>query len=76
MQKVTWKKNSSLNFMSSVGFQASKIWIFFGKFTVELVSKSFSGRNNSLDPSVFWFSNIRLYGLEESINREFWLDGF
>ena len=25
------KENSSLNFMSPVGFQASKIWIFFWK---------------------------------------------
>ena len=35
--------------MSLVGFQASKIWMFFGKFTAELVWKSFSGRNNSLE---------------------------
>ena len=47
------QKNSSLNFMSAVGFQASEIWIFFGKFTAELVWKLFSGRNNSLEPPVF-----------------------
>ena len=30
---VEWhvQKNSSLNFMSLVGFQASKIWTIFGK---------------------------------------------
>ena len=27
------QKNSSLNFMSLVGFQASKMWMFFWKFT-------------------------------------------
>ena len=33
------KKSSSLNLMSSVGFQASKIWVFFWKtnFHAELV---------------------------------------
>ena len=33
------KKSSSLNLMSSVGFQASKIWMFFWKtnFHAELV---------------------------------------
>ena len=45
---VKLKISSSLNFISSVGFQASKILIFFEKFTVELVWKSFSGRNNPL----------------------------
>ena len=60
------KKNSSLNFMSSVGFQASKIWMFsFWKFTVELVLESFSGRNNSLEPPVLGFSNSLPYGLEK-----------
>ena len=53
------KSKSSLNFMYLVGFQASKI--------VELVWKSFSGRNNSLEPLVFCFCSSRLYGLEESI---------
>ena len=43
------QKNSSLSFMSSVDFQASKIWIFFfGNFFVELFWKWFSGRNSSL----------------------------
>ena len=55
--------------MSSVGFQASKIWTFFENLTVELVLKLFSGRNNSLEPPVFLFSNSGLYGLEESIKR-------
>ena len=56
-------------FMCLVGFQASKIKKFFGKFTVKLVRKSFSGKNYSLDPFVFWFSNSLPYDLEES--REF-----
>ena len=61
------KKNSSLNFMSLVGFQASKIWMFFfGKFTVEQVLKSFSGRNNSLKPPVFWSCDSLPYDLEKS----------
>ena len=55
--------------MSSVGFQASKIWMFFGKFAVELVWKSFSGKNNSLEPPVVLVFNSRLYDLEESIKR-------
>ena len=42
-------KKSSLNFISPFGFQASKIWMFFGKIFVELVWQSFSGRNKSLD---------------------------
>ena len=64
------KKESILNFMSSVLVSWSpKSRYFFGKFTIELVWKSFSGRNNSLEPSVFWFSNGRLYDLKESIKR-------
>ena len=31
------KKNSILNFMSSVGFQASKIWMFFWKIYCEII---------------------------------------
>ena len=49
------KKNSSVNFMSSVGFRPPKSECFFGKFTAEQVFKSFSGRNNSLQPPVFGF---------------------
>ena len=42
MFKGMWKK-SSLNFMPLVGFEASKIWkLFFGKFTVQQVLKSFA----------------------------------
>ena len=52
--------------MSSVGFQASRILMFFGKFTVEKVLKSFSGRNNSLNPPVFGFCDSLPFGLEES----------
>ena len=49
------KKNSSLKLISSVGFQASKTWMFFGKFNVELVWKSFSNRKYSQEPPVFLF---------------------
>ena len=38
---------------------------FFRKFTVELVSKSFSDGNDSLDSPVLEFSNTLLYGLEK-----------
>ena len=43
---------------------------FFGKFTLELVWKSFSGKSSSLEPPVFFliFDSLS-YGLEES--REF-----
>ena len=60
-------KNSSLNFMSLVGFEASKIWMFFGKFTAEQVLKSFSGRNNCLKSPVFEFCDSLPYDLEKSI---------
>ena len=43
--------------MSLVCFQVFKIWTFFGKFTVELALKLFSGRNNSIEAPVFGFSN-------------------
>ena len=51
--------------MSLVGFQASKIWMFFGKFYVELL-KSFSDRNNSLKP-VFGFCDSFPFDMEESV---------
>ena len=53
-------------FMSLVGFQASKIWIFFGKFTAEQVLKPFAGRDNSLKLTVFGFCDSLLFGVEES----------
>ena len=54
------QKNSTLNFMSLVAFQASKIWtFFFGKFFMELFWKSFSGRNSSLEfPRFFYFQVV------------------
>ena len=55
------KKKSSL-----VGFQASKTWMFFGKFTENQVLKSFSGRSNSLKPPVFGFFDSLPFSLEES----------
>ena len=59
------KKKSNLNSMYLVNFQPSKIWMFFGKFTVEEVLKSFSDRNNSLKPLFFGFGDP--YDLEDSI---------
>ena len=59
------EKNPSLNFMSLVSFQASKIWGFCRKFTAEQVLKS-SGRNNAIESLAFGFSNSLPYGLEES----------
>ena len=59
------KKDASLNLMSLVGFQASKIWIFFGKFTVEQVLKSFSDRNNTKKSPVFGFCDRPPYDLEK-----------
>ena len=38
----------------------------FQEFTLEQVLKSFSGRNNSLEPHIFGSSNSLPYGLEES----------
>ena len=57
-----------------VGFQASKIWIFFKKIYCVASWKLFSGRNNSLEPSGFGFSKSLSYDLE--ISREPWLVGF
>ena len=60
------KKNSSLNFMSSIGLQASKICMyFFGKFTVEQVLKSFLGRYNSLKPPFSGFSDSLPFGIKQ-----------
>ena len=72
------QKNSTLNFMSLVGFQASKIWtFFFGKFFMELFWKSFSGRNSSLEfPGVFLFSSSFPYDLLALRVLRDWLDGF
>ena len=53
-----YAKISSLNFLCFVGFQASEIWMLFGKFTAELVWKSFSGRNNSLESPFFDFVTV------------------
>ena len=52
-------------------FRPLKSGCFFGNIFVELVLKSFSGRNYYLEPPVFWFSNSFLYGLEES--RQLWI---
>ena len=60
------KKNSSLSFMSFLVSEPPKSGSFFGKFTLKLVSKSFSGKNNSLEAPAFRFLNSVPYGLEES----------
>ena len=62
-------------FMSLVGFQASKIWIFFGKFTAEQVLKPFAGRDNSLKLTVFGFSDVFCLVLKNQESWELWLDG-
>ena len=50
---------------------------FFWKFTVELVLKSFWGRNNSLEAPAFGFFSNLSYDLEESSEfLEPWLVGF
>ena len=46
--------------------KSPKSGCFLGKFTVEQVLKSFSGRNYSLKPPVFGFCDSLLFGLEES----------
>ena len=53
------KKNSRLNFIPLIGFQASKTWFFLQ------VLKSFSGRNNCLKPPVLGFCDSLPFGLEE-----------
>ena len=54
--------------MSVVGFQTSKIWMFFfGKLTVEQVLNFFPGRKNSLELPVFGFCDSFPYDLEETI---------
>ena len=70
------KKNSSLNYVSSVGFQASKICMFFGKFTAEQVLKSFLGTNNSLKAPAFGFCDSLPFGLEESRELRALIDRF
>ena len=58
------KKNSSLNFLFSVDFQASKIWTFFWKIYCR-TSFEILFRQKSLKPPVFGFCDSLLFGLEE-----------
>ena len=69
------QKNSSLNFMSLVGFQTCKIWMFFWKIFVDLFWKSFWGRNNSLEPPFLTVFNMVWKNQEscESWLVEFWV---
>ena len=48
-------------------FSTGNLDVFLGKFTAELVLKSFSGGNDSLEPLVLGLSNSLLYGLEKLI---------
>ena len=52
-------------------FSTGNLDVFFGKFTAELVLKSFLGGNDSLEPPVLGLSNSLLYGLEKLI--ELWI---
>ena len=67
-----FNKVSSLNFMSSVGFQVSKIWMFVWKNVCRSsFCNFFSSRNNSLEAPVFWFSKSVPCVVEES--GELWI---
>ena len=63
---VMQKFKSELNVFCLVS-RPQKSECFFGKFIVEKDLKSFSGRNNSLNPPVFGFCDSLPYDLEESI---------
>ena len=67
MYKSIWKKNLVWGLCLWFVSRSPKSWRFFEKFTVELVLKSFSGRNNSVE-AWFWIFYLP-YDLEES--REF-----
>ena len=56
-----------MSFMSLLRSRPPKSGCFLGKLTAELVLKSFSGRNNSLEAHVFGFTNSLPYGPEESM---------
>ena len=61
------EKKSSLNFMSLVGFQVSKIWNFFWKiYCVASFKIICHSRNNSLEPLAVGFPNSHPYVMEES----------
>ena len=71
------KQNSSLNFMSLVGFPASEIWMFFfWKFTAEQVLKLFWDRKNSLKPPVFDFPIGFHMACKNQESWDLWLVGF
>ena len=48
---------------------------FFGNFFVQLVWKSFLGRNNSLEPPVFDFFKVFQMIWKNQESLELWLDG-
>ena len=62
-------KKFKSQFYVSNWFPDLRIWMFFGKFTVKLVLKSFSRRNNSLGPPVFLFSK----SLPRGRSRVLWI---
>ena len=61
------KKNLARGSCLSFASMSPKPGLFcFEKFSVELVSKLFSGRN-AVEATAFGFSNSLLYDLEESV---------
>ena len=61
-----WKKKIRYEFLVFGWFPGLQNLDDFWKNFVELGWKLFSGRNNSLEPPVFWFSIGLWYSLEES----------
>ena len=70
------KKNTSLNFMSFVGFQASKMCTLFWKIYWRASFEINLGRNNSLKPPVFGFWDILPLVFKNQESWELWLDRF
>ena len=65
------EKNSSLKFCVFGWFPGlQNLDVFFGKFTVGQVLKSFSGTNDTLKPPVFGFCDSLPFGLENQESLE------
>ena len=65
MWKVIWEKFQVWISCLWLVSRPPKSGCFLRNFTAEKVLKSFSGRNNALEPPVFGFANRLPYGLEE-----------
>ena len=66
MYKDMWKNIQVwISCLPLISMPPKSGWVF-GKLALEQVSKSFPGRNNSLEPSVFRLSNSLPYGVDES----------